>query len=134
MASEIFTPVLNMLAVHEPSHGSPRFSINDTSDVTDNLNSVTAAIQDPKYHVSNNKPVILVRRFMKEHNVDYVKDSYLEDIQFTQDETTDASLKLRLLYLRLQGATMQKIQQSLTLHRKMLKEGSSDFERNKIQQ
>ena len=71
---------------------------------------------------------------MKAHNVDYVKDSYLEGIQFTQNETTDVSLKHRLWILKLQGATQQHIQQSLALHRKVLKDGSSNFERNAIPQ
>ena len=58
---------------------------------------------------------------MKAQNVDYVKDSYLEGIHFKQDETTDVLLKQRLLFLKLQGETQQQIQQSLALHRKMLK-------------
>ena len=111
-----------------------RFCINDAKDVTASLISVTGAIQDPKYHVNHNKPVIWLRRFMKAHNVDYVKDSYLEGIHFTQDETTDVSLKHRLWFFKLQGATQQQIQQSLALHRKVVKEGSSNIERNTIPQ
>ena len=93
MTDESFKPVLITLAGYEPNHNSPPFSINNAKDVTANSISVTAAIQDPKFHVNPNKPVIWLRRFMKAHNLDYVKDSYLEIIRFTQDETTDVSLK-----------------------------------------
>ena len=53
---------------------------------------------------------------MKDHNVDYVKDSYLEGIRLTQDETTDVSLKHCLKFLKSQGAAQQQTQQSLVLH------------------
>ena len=132
MTDESVKPVLNTFSRYEPNHESSPFSIKDAKDVTEDLISVTAAIQDPKYHVNPNKPVIWLRRFMKAHNVDYVKDSYLEGIHFTQDETTDVSLKHLLWFLKLQGATQQQIQKSLAQHRKVLKEGSSNFERNKI--
>ena len=69
---------------------------------------------------------------MKAHNIDYGKDSYLEGLHFTKDETTDVPLKHRLRFLKLQGVIQQQIQQGLALHRKVLKEGSSDFERNTI--
>ena len=87
---------------------------------------VTAAIQDPKYSVNPSKPEVWLRRFMKIHNIDYVKDSYLEGIQFTQDETIDVSLKHGLWLLKLQGVTLQQMQQSLELHRKVLREWSSN--------
>ena len=41
---------------------------------------------------------------MKAYNIDYVKESYLEGIHFTEDETADVLLKKRLLFLKLQGA------------------------------
>ena len=109
MTDESVKSVLNMLAAYEPNHESRPFSINDAKDVTANLISVTAAISDPKYHLNPNKPVIWLRRFMKAHDVDYVKDSYLEGIHFTQDETTAVSLKHRLLFHKLQGVTQQQI-------------------------
>ena len=80
MTDECVEPVLNTFAGYEPNHESPPFSIKDAREVTANLSSVTAAIQDTKYHVNTNKSVIWLRRFMKAHNVDYVKDSYLEGI------------------------------------------------------
>ena len=89
-------PVLSTFVGYEPNHESPPFSINDAKSFTANLISITAAIQDPKYHVSPNKLGIWLQRFMKAQNVDYVKDLYLEDNHFTQDETTDVSLKHRL--------------------------------------
>ena len=130
VTDESVKPVLNTSARYEPNDESPSFSINNAKDVKANLISVTAAIHDPKYHVNPNKAVIWLRRFMKALNVDYVKDSYLEGIQFPKDETTDVSLKYRLWFLKLQGPAQQQIQQSLTLHRKVLKKGSSNFERN----
>ena len=72
------------------------FSINDARDINSHMIIVTAAIQDPKYHVNLNKPVIQLWRYMKAHNVNDVKDSYLEGIHFTLDETTVESLKQRL--------------------------------------
>ena len=71
---------------------------------------------------------------MKAHNVACAKDSCLEGIHFTQDETTEALLKHRIWLLKLQGATQQQTQQSLALHRKVLEEGSSNFERYTIPQ
>ena len=59
---------------------------------------------------------------MKEHSFEYVKDSYLEGIQFTKGETTDVSLRHRLWFLKLQDATNQQIQESLKLQLKVLKE------------
>ena len=50
--------VLSTFATYEPNHESPPFSINDTKDVMASFISVIAAIQDPKYHVNPNKPVI----------------------------------------------------------------------------
>ena len=58
MTDESVKPILNTFAGYEPNHESPPFSINNTKDVTTYLISVTAAIQDPKYHVSPNKPVV----------------------------------------------------------------------------
>ena len=122
--------VLNTFVGYGPYHESHPFSINDVEDVTANLTSVTAAIPDPKYHMNSNKPVIWLWRFMKAHKADYVKVSYLEGIHFKQDRTTDVSLKQRLWLLRLQDEKPKKTQQSLALHRKVLKEGSSNLERN----
>ena len=93
--------VLNTIDGYEPSGESPPFSINSAKNVTDNLISTTAAIQDLKYHVTPNNSVILLRRFMKAYNIDYVNDSYLEGIHITHDETTDVSQKHRLLLLKL---------------------------------
>ena len=107
MTNEKVKPVLNTFAGYETYHESPPFSIEDAKDVTASLISVTAAIQDPKYHVNPNKPVTWLQIFMKIHNIDYVKGSYLGGIHFTQDETTDVSLKHRLWLLKLQGATQQ---------------------------
>ena len=70
MTDESVKPVLRTFDGYEPNHESPPFSINDAKDVTANLISVTAAIQDPKYHVSPNEPVIWLRRFVKANNVD----------------------------------------------------------------
>ena len=80
IADEGVKPVLNTLAGYEPDQVSSPFSIKDAKDVTANLVSVTAAIQDLKYHVNPNKLELWLRRFMKAHNIDYVKDSYLEGI------------------------------------------------------
>ena len=51
-----------------------------------------------------------------------------------QDEVTDVSLKRPLWFLKLKCATQLQIQQSLVLHRKVLKEGTSNIERNLIPQ
>ena len=69
---------------------------------------------------------------MKAHNVDYVTESYLEGLQFMQNEATDVSLKYTIWFLKLKSATQRQNQQSLVLHCKVLKEGSSNFERNPI--
>ena len=90
----------------------PSDSINDANGVAAILISVTAAIQDDKYHVSLNKPVLRLHGFMKAQKVDYVKDSYSEGINFTIDEATDISLTHRLWFLKLQVATQHQIQQS----------------------
>ena len=58
MTDESVKLMLNTFAGYEPNHESPLFSINDARDVTANLISVTAAIQDPKYHLNSNKPAI----------------------------------------------------------------------------
>ena len=71
---------------------------------------------------------------MKAQDVDYVGHSYLERLQFTQEEVTDVSLKHRLLFLKLQGSTRPQTQLSFGLHIDVLKEGSSDMERNLIPQ
>ena len=83
MTDESVKPVLNTFVGNEPYHESPPFSINDANDVTASLTRVIATIQNPKFHVDPNKPVICLRRFMKAHNVEYVKDSYLKGIHFT---------------------------------------------------
>ena len=74
MADESIKPVLKKFIGYEPNHKSSPFSTNNTMDATTNLISVTAAIQHSKYHMNPNKPVILLLKFMKEHNVDYDKD------------------------------------------------------------
>ena len=121
LSDESVEHVLKTFAEYEPNHDRPPFSINDEMDVTADQFNVYTAVQNPKYRDSPNKPEIWLRRFMKAYNVDYVKDSYLEGIKFTQDETTDVSLTPRLWLLKLQGATKQQIQQSLALYRKVLK-------------
>ena len=123
---------LNTFAGYEKNHESPPFSINNAKDVTVNLIDVSTAVKNPKYHDGPSKAEIWLRKFMKAHNVDYVKDSYLEGIEFTQDKATDVSLKQQLWFLKLQGATQSLIQQSLTLYAKVLKERSSNFERKMI--
>ena len=107
MADESVKPVLNTLAGYEPYHESPPFSINDAKYVTANLISVSDTIQDSKYHVNLNKPVIWLQRFIKAHNVDYVNYLYLEGIHFTQYETTDASLKHCIWFLKSRGVIQQ---------------------------
>ena len=121
MTDESVKRVLNTLTECEHCHESPPFSIRDGKDVTASLISVTAGLQHPKYHVNPNKLVIWLRRFMKAHNIDYVKDSYPEGVHFTPEETTDVSLKHRLSFLGLRGETQQQIQQSLALRRKEAK-------------
>ena len=116
MTNKILKPMLNTLAGYEPKHESNPFSINDAKDVTASLISNTAAIQGLKYNMNPNKPVIWLQRLMNEYSVDYIKDLYLEDIHFMQDKPSDESLKHRLLFLKLQDATQQHIQQSLKLH------------------
>ena len=74
--------MLNTFAGYEPDHENPPFSISDENDGTKSLIYVSNAVEDPKYHDNPSKPVIWLRRFMKAHSVDYVKDSYLERIQF----------------------------------------------------
>ena len=113
MADESVKHVLNTFVGYEPNHESPPFSIDDAKDVTANIISVNAAIQDPKYRLNPNRPEICLRRFMKAHSVDYIKETYSEGIHFTRDETTPVSLKHPLWLLKLQGATEQKIQQVL---------------------
>ena len=71
---------------------------------------------------------------MKALNVDHFKDSYLEGIHVTQDETTNVSLKQALLVPQTPSATQLQTLQSLALHRKALEERLSNFERNTIQQ
>ena len=48
------------------------------------------------------------------------------------DETTDVSLKHRILFLKLQGTTQQQTEQSLALHTKMPKQGLSNLEHSPI--
>ena len=124
--------VLNTIAGYEPNHESPPFSINRAKNVTANLISATAAIQDPKYHVSPNNSVLWLRRLMKAQNINYANDSYLEGIHITRDEKTDVSQKHRLWFLKLKGAIHQQIEKSLAQYRKMLIERSSNFERSTI--
>ena len=58
MTDESVKPVLNTFAGYEPNHESLLFSISDAKDVTADYISVSAAIQDPRYHLNPNKPVI----------------------------------------------------------------------------
>ena len=90
---ESVIPVLNKFARYEQNHESPPCYINEAEDVTSSLINVYPAVQNPKYHNNANKPVIWLRRFMKTLEVDYVKDSYQDRLQFTRDESTDVSLK-----------------------------------------
>ena len=122
ITDESVKSVLSSLVVYKPNHKSPPFSINYLNYVTVSLISVVAAIQDLRYHVNPNNPVMCLRIFMKTHNVDYVKDSYLEGIHSTQDEIADVSLKHRLWFHKLEGARQNQIQQSLVLHCKVLKD------------
>ena len=71
------------------NHEIPPLSINDAKDVIANLINISTAAQNPKYHENHNQPVIWLRRFMKAHNVNYVKELYQEELQFTQDEASD---------------------------------------------
>ena len=53
ITDENVKPVLNMLAVYEPSDEITPSSINNARDITTSLTCVSAAIQDPKYHVNS---------------------------------------------------------------------------------
>ena len=132
MTHESVKQVLNTFAGYETYHEIPSFSINDARDATENWISVFPAIQDLKYHVSPDKPVMRLRKFMEGHKEDYVKDSCLEGIHFTQDENTDVSLKHCLWLLKFQGATQTNIQENFTLHCMGLKNESPIFEHNTI--
>ena len=105
MTDESVKPELDKFTGYEANLESPPFSAYDANDASANLISVTAPIQDPKYHVNPCKLVIWLRRFIKAHSVDYSKESCLEDIHLTQQETTDLSLKHRLWFLKFQGTT-----------------------------
>ena len=109
VTDESVKPVLNTYAGNEPNRETPSFSINDAKDVKSYLISVSTYFQNPKYYNNTNKPVIWLRKFMKEHSADYVKDSYIEGIQFTQDEATDMPLKHRLRFLKLRVVTQAQI-------------------------
>ena len=85
LTGESVKPVLNTFARYKLNHERLLLSINDATYVTENLINVSTAVQNPKYHDNPNKPVIWLRSFMKANNVDYVKDMYLKEIQFTQD-------------------------------------------------
>ena len=54
MNDESVKLVSNAFAGFESNHEGHLFSINDARDVTANLISESAAIQDPKFHVSPN--------------------------------------------------------------------------------
>ena len=57
LKDESVKSVLNTFPGYEPSHESSTFYINDARDVAATLISVTAAIQDPKCHMSPSEPV-----------------------------------------------------------------------------
>ena len=71
---------------------------------------------------------------MQANNFDIVKRSYRQRLQFTQEEATNVSLKQRLWLFKLQGETNPHIEESLAPHRKVLKDVSSNIERNLIPQ
>ena len=75
LTDESVKSVLKTFAGYELNHKSTIFSVNKANDVTTNLTNVSTIVQNPLYHDNSNKPVIWLRRFMKAHNVDYVKDS-----------------------------------------------------------
>ena len=132
LTDEGVIPVLNIFATCESSHERSLFSISDAKDVTASLISVSSAVQNPKQHENSKNSVLCLRRFMKTYNVDHAEDSYQEGLQFTQDEATDVSLKQGIRFLEVQGSTQSQIQQSLALHRKVLKEDSYNIEHNMI--
>ena len=72
MTDESNKHVLNTFTDKFPFHESTPFSINEAKHVTDSLISVTATIQDRKYHGNPSKPIIWSQRFMTAHNGDFV--------------------------------------------------------------
>ena len=58
MVDERVKHVLNTLSRYEPNHEIRPFSIYDTEDIRAHLTNISVTIQNPKYHVSPNKPVI----------------------------------------------------------------------------
>ena len=85
--------MLNVFIRYKPSHESALFSIDDAKDVMENLISVFTAVQNPKYPEKPSKSVIWLIRIMKEHKVDYVKDSNKERLNSPKNEAKNVSLK-----------------------------------------
>ena len=59
---------------------------------------------------------------MRVRNVDYIKESYIEIIQFTQDEARDVYLTLDFISSNYNMEHNHRFRKSLILHAKVLKE------------
>ena len=117
---ESIKPVLITFTGYEPNHENSPFSIDDAKDVTPNLINLASIIENPEFYKNVKTPIIWLRRFMKAHGVDYVGDSYKEDLQFKNDEASYDSFQHHLWFLKLQGATQQQIKHSVKLYREYL--------------
>ena len=71
---------------------------------------------------------------MKAHNIDYVKELYLEGIQFMQDKVTDVLLKNQTLASQITKRNTITDLAKLCTTPQILREGSSNFKCNTIPQ
>ena len=79
--------------------------------------------------ITSENPEIWLRRFMKEHNVDSVRDPYLEGLQFTKEEATGRVIEIPSLvyqnkrrnictYSKKLGTTPQRTERRILQFRK----------------
>ena len=83
LTDESVNPVLSTFPGYETSHESPLFSINDAKDVTAYLINDSTVAQNLKYVDSPEQSGYMATKIREGTQHDYVKYSYLKEIQFT---------------------------------------------------
>ena len=116
-ADERIFPILETYSKAKPRPIDRPISIDDAKDLTIDLLDVDTLVADTKYHKNTHKTIMLLRRFMHSHKVDYAQDTFKEGLNLTAEEKNNNKLLHQIWLIRILGGNRLHVQQALTIYR-----------------
>ena len=100
---------LKAFTEHKPKEAIPQITINDVQETLSDMLNPDRLVKDRLLHVPSNKPTIYLRKFVHSHEIDYVRDSFKEGIQFAPEEFNSNLPMYKLWFMKCLGATRTKL-------------------------